>query len=362
MTNTPRTHNQKPLTYKDAGVDIDAGNELVDDIKPAVAKTWRPGVLGNVGIGKFGGRFSLEQAGFPGAPELIAGTDGVGTKILLAIKANNSTTIGTDLVAMCVNDLLRQGAEPMFFLNYFATGKLDGKTANTVIKSIAQGCEAARCGLIGGETAEMPDMYAEGHYDLAGFAVGVAKYDVSGESVQRGDVVLGLPSSGVHSNGISLLRRVIAKEGIDLAQPVPGLAEDGRTAAETFLTPTRIYVREMLAAMSTGRVKAVSHITGGGWVEKPIKMLPNEELALSFRPHEPSPMFRWIQAHGPVEDREMYRTFNCGVGMMAITAPEDADLVKRAIRETGGDVLDEPIGDVVARTDEARVRLPFEGR
>jgi phosphoribosylformylglycinamidine cyclo-ligase len=353
---TPKTHNQKPLTYKDAGVDIDAGNDLVDDIKPAVAKTWRPGVLGNVGIGKFGGRFSLEQAGYPGAPDLIAGTDGVGTKILLAIKANNSTTIGTDLVAMCVNDLLRQGAEPMFFLNYFATGKLDGKTANTVIKSIAQGCEAARCGLIGGETAEMPDMYAEGHYDLAGFALGVAKYDVSGEAVQRGDVVLGLPSSGIHSNGISLLRRVIAKEQIDLQAPLPGF--DGRTAAETFLTPTRIYVREMLAAMATGKVKAVSHITGGGWVEKPIKMVPNQDLALDFDARTMPAVFRWIQAHGPVEHHEMYRTFNCGIGMMAVTAPEDADAVKAAIREAGGKVLDEPIGQVISRHTDQRVYLP----
>jgi phosphoribosylformylglycinamidine cyclo-ligase len=306
------------LTYRDAGVDIDAGDALVERIKPFAKRTLRPEVMG--GIGGFGALFRVPR-GYR-EPVLVSGTDGVGTKLKLAFRLNRHDTVGQDLVAMSVNDILVQGAEPLFFLDYFACGKLEVEVAADVVKGIARGCELAGCALIGGETAEMPGMYPEGEYDLAGFAVGVVERAriIDGSAIAAGDAVIGLASSGPHSNGYSLIRRILERSGADLAAEF-----DGRTLGEALLEPTRIYVRPLLALMQKLPVKGLAHITGGGLVENVPRVLPPGLAAELRRGAWPMPpVFRWLQQQGDVAEAEMHRVFNCGVGMVLIVAPGDA--------------------------------------
>ncbi len=306
----------KPLTYKDAGVDIDAGNELVERIKPLVARTKRPEVM--AGLGGFGGLFALPPGQYD-EPVLVSGTDGVGTKLKLAQMTGIHDTIGIDLVAMCVNDVLVQGAEPLFFLDYFACGRLDTDVAASVVAGIADGCEQAGAALIGGETAEMPDMYADGEYDLAGFCVGVVeKRDiVDGAGIEAGDVVIGLASSGPHSNGYSLIRRVL-----ELA---PTQEIDGTEAARKLIAPTRIYVKPILGLMQQLQVKGLAHITGGGITENIPRILPAGLGAVIDTTSWQQPaVFDWLQSNGNIETDEMRRTFNCGVGMAVIVAESRA--------------------------------------
>lgn len=307
-----------PVTYKSAGVNIDAGNALVNVIRPLARRTARPGSTPD--IGGFGGLFDLKACGFRD-PVLVASTDGVGTKLMLAVEAQRFDGIGTDLVAMCVNDLVVQGAEPLFFLDYFATGHLQVDRAGTIIESIANGCVEAGCALIGGETAEMPGLYQGKDFDLAGFAVGAAERSeiVTGERVAAGDVILGLASSGVHANGFSLVRRIMELAGADLYQPAP--FDGGRTLAEVLLAPTRIYVKSCLAAVRTGLVHGLVHITGGGLIDNVPRILPPGLCARFDGGSWPvPPVFQWLQrASGtPVAAAEMLRTFNCGLGMLVI--------------------------------------------
>ena len=308
-----------PLNYRDAGVDIDAGDRLVENIKPFARKTLRKGVL--AGIGGFGALFEIARARYR-EPVLVAGTDGVGTKLKLAFEQNRHATIGIDLVAMSVNDILTHGAEPLFFLDYYACGKLDVATATQVVKGIAAGCAQAGCALIGGETAEMPGMYAAGEYDLAGFAVGVVEKRriIDGSRIAEGDVVLGLASSGAHSNGYSLIRRIIATKGVDLSADF-----HGRALGDVMLEPTRIYVKPVLRLLKRVAVKGLAHITGGGLVENVPRVLP---AGLAARIERAAwrlpPLFRWLQAEGNIADAELYRVFNCGIGMVAVVAPADA--------------------------------------
>ncbi|MFN3884113.1 MAG: phosphoribosylformylglycinamidine cyclo-ligase [Rhodocyclaceae bacterium] len=307
-----------PLTYRDAGVDIDAGDALVERIKPAAKRTLRPEVLG--GIGGFGALCDLPKK--YREPVLVSGTDGVGTKLKLAFQLNRHDTVGQDLVAMSVNDILVQGAEPLFFLDYFACGKLDVGTAATVIEGIAKGCELAGCALIGGETAEMPDMYPPGEYDLAGFAVGVVEKSkiIDGKSIRPGDVVLGLASSGAHSNGYSLIRRIV-----DRARPDMAADFHGKPFADALLAPTRIYVKPLLALMESVTVKGMAHITGGGLTGNLPRVLPEDVTAVIERSAwELPPLFQWLRREGNVADEEMFRVFNCGIGMVVIVADEDA--------------------------------------
>jgi len=317
----------KPLTYKDAGVDIDAGNELVGRITPIVKRTQRPEVL--AGLGGFGGLFALPSDRYR-EPVLVSGTDGVGTKLMLAQQLNQHSTIGIDLVAMCVNDVLVQGAEPLFFLDYFACGKLDTKVATDVIAGIAEGCLQAGAALIGGETAEMPDMYAAGDYDLAGFTVGVVERAniIDGSTINTGDAIIGIASSGTHSNGYSLIRKVLDRAG--------GAEIDGMPAIERLLTPTRIYVKPVLALLQTVEVKGLAHITGGGITENIPRMLPgalDAEIDLSSWQQEP--VFDWLAKHGNIEADEMRRTFNCGVGMVAVVAANELDDAVQVLRDHG---------------------------
>jgi phosphoribosylformylglycinamidine cyclo-ligase len=312
----------KPLTYKDAGVDIDAGNELVERIKPLVKRTRRPEVL--AGIGGFGGLFGIPPGRYR-EPVLVSGTDGVGTKLLLAQQLNRHDTIGIDLVAMCVNDVLVQGAEPLFFLDYFACGKLDNAVAGDVIAGIAEGCVQAGAALIGGETAEMPDMYAPGEYDLAGFTVGAVEREalIDGSAIATGDTIIGIASSGPHSNGYSLIRKVLER--------APDAGIDGVPASEALLTPTKIYVKPILALLQQVEVKGLAHITGGGITENVPRILAaglGAEIDTSS--WQPGPVFEFLQEHGAIETAEMRRTFNCGVGMVAVVADADAD---RAIEQ-----------------------------
>jgi len=292
----------KPLTYKDAGVDIDAGNDLVDRIKPLVKRTRRPEVL--AGLGGFGGLFALPPDRYR-EPVLVSGTDGVGTKLMLAQHLDRHDTIGIDLVAMCVNDVLVAGAEPLFFLDYFACGRLDVDTAADVVAGIAEGCLQSGAALIGGETAEMPDMYADGEYDLAGFCVGAVERSemIDGSSIAAGDALIGIASSGPHSNGYSLIRKVL-----DIA----GSAEiDGRPAAEALIEPTRIYVKSILALMQTVAIKGLAHITGGGISENVPRVLPEElHATIDTSTWQQGPVFDWLQRHGNIETDEMRRTFN----------------------------------------------------
>ncbi|MEA3535330.1 phosphoribosylformylglycinamidine cyclo-ligase [Rhizobium sp. CC-YZS058] len=337
------------LTYSDAGVDIDAGNLMVEKIKPHVRSTRRPGADGE--IGGFGGLFDLKAAGFTD-PVLVAANDGVGTKLKIAIEADRHDTVGIDLVAMCVNDLVVQGAEPLFFLDYFATGKLDPDQGAAIVAGIASGCREAGCALIGGETAEMPGMYSDGDYDLAGFAVGAAERGqlLPAGDLAEGDVILGLASSGVHSNGYSLVRRIVALSGLAWDAPAP--FGDG-TLAERLMTPTRIYVKPLLKAIrETGAVKALAHITGGGFPENIPRVLPNHLAAEIDLAAVPVPaVFSWLSATGNVEAKEMLRTFNCGVGMIAVVAAEDAARVGEILTAEGETVF--TLGRMVARQEGA---------
>ena len=307
---------QKPLTYADAGVSIDAGNALVKAIGPLARATSRPGA--EVQLGGFGGFFDVKAAGYDD-PLLVAANDGVGTKLKLAIELGQHDGVGIDLVAMCANDLIVQGAEPLFFLDYFATGKLDNAVAEAVVASIAEGCRQAGCALIGGETAEMPGMYAAGDYDLAGFCVGAVERDkvLTGAAIRPGDVILGLASSGVHSNGFSLVRRIIAEEGWTLDQPFT--SESGRTLGEILLEPTRIYIRQLLPLVQAGRIKGLAHITGGGLLENIPRVLPeNCHAMVEASRWALPPIFTYLQHGGRIAPEEMARTFNCGVGMVLI--------------------------------------------
>ena len=310
------------LTYRDAGVDIEAGDALVEAIKPLARATDRPGTLG--GLGGFGALFDLKAAGFRD-PVLVSSTDGVGTKLKLAIDSGLHDTVGQDLVAMCVNDLVVQGAEPLFFLDYFATGRLDVGQARQVVAGIASGCRLAGCALVGGETAEMPGLYAGGDYDLAGFAVGAAERGslLPRSDVAPGDVLLGLASAGVHSNGFSLVRRVLAAAGLVLDAPAP--FAPGATVAQALLAPTRIYVKPLLAAHRAGLVKAAAHITGGGLPGNLPRVLPAGIVAaLDARAWAVPPVFPWLARAGGIAPTEMLRVFNCGVGMVVVVAAERA--------------------------------------
>ena len=331
----------KAFTYRDAGVDIDAGDALVENIKPFAKRTMRPEVM--AGIGGFGA-----LCGLPAKykePILVSGTDGVGTKLKLAFELNRHDTIGIDLVAMSVNDILTQGAEPLFFLDYFACGKLDVATATDVVKGIATGCEQSGCALIGGETAEMPGMYPSGEYDLAGFAVGVVEKSkiINGSTIQAGDVVLGLASSGAHSNGYSLIRRIIAEKKVDLTAKL-----DGRPLSEVILAPTRIYVKPVLQLMQSIDVKGLAHITGGGIVDNVPRVLTEGLTAhIDGKSWPRPPLFTWLQEQGNVAEAEMLRVFNCGIGMVIIVAAADAESAAAKLHAAGETVW--PIGRIAAR-------------
>jgi len=322
------------LSYKQAGVDIDAGNALVEAIKPAVRSTRRPGADGE--IGGFGGLFDLKAAGFKD-PVLVAANDGVGTKLRIAIETGRHDTIGQDLVAMCVNDLVVQGAEPLFFLDYFATGRLDVAQGTAIVEGIAHGCRLAGCALIGGETAEMPGMYHGGDYDLAGFAVGAAERGalLPRADIAAGDTLVAIASSGVHSNGYSLVRRIVALSGLGWDAPAPFAA--GRSLAEALLTPTRIYVRPILAALRAGiGIKALAHITGGGFIDNIPRVLPGHLAAdIDLGAIAVPPVFGWLARAGGMGEREMLRTFNCGVGMLVAVAPEDAERLLGSLAAAG---------------------------
>ena len=336
------------LTYAQAGVDIDAGNRMVDEIKPLVRATRRPGADSE--IGGFGGLFDLKAAGFSD-PILVAANDGVGTKLKIAIDAGKHDTIGVDLVAMCVNDIVVQGAEPLFFLDYFATGKLDPAQGVDIVKGIADGCRQAGCALIGGETAEMPGMYHGKDYDLAGFAVGAAERGqlLPTADIVEGDVLLGLASSGVHSNGYSLARRIVEKSGLNWQDKAP--FGDGETLAEALLEPTRIYVKPLLRAIrETSAIKALAHITGGGFPDNIPRVLPEDFSAeLDLDTIAVPPVFSWLAATGGVASEEMMRTFNCGIGMIAVVAAGQAAQVAAVLQEAGETVT--PIGRIVPRRD-----------
>jgi len=327
-------------TYAKAGVDIAAGNALVRAIAPLARATARPGA--DASLGGFGGFFDLKAAGYRD-PLLVAANDGVGTKLKLAIDHDRHDGVGIDLVAMCANDLVVQGAEPLFFLDYFATGRLETGVAERVIASIAEGCRIAGCALIGGETAEMPGMYAEGDYDLAGFCVGAVERGeaLTGDRVKAGDVLLGLASSGVHSNGLSLVRRLAADKGWRLDRPA--LFDKDRLLIEALLEPTRIYVRSLLPAIRAGGISALAHITGGGLLENVPRVLPRGVHArIAADAWAQPPLMAFLQAQGHIEPGEMARTFNCGIGMVLAVAPEAAEGVTRILAEAGETVL--PIG------------------
>ncbi|WP_350333839.1 phosphoribosylformylglycinamidine cyclo-ligase [Coralliovum pocilloporae] len=338
MADTPGQDGKNSYSYAQAGVDIDAGNALVEAIKPHVKSTMRPGADGE--IGGFGGLFDLKGAGFKD-PVLVAANDGVGTKLKLAIDTNIHNTVGIDLVAMCVNDLVVQGAEPLFFLDYFATGKLATDVATDVVAGIAEGCRQAGAALIGGETAEMPGMYQDGDYDLAGFSVGAAERGtlLPSEALQEGDVLLGLASSGVHSNGFSLVRRLVADFGLAWDQPAP-FASD-KSLAEALLEPTKIYVKPILSAIrETGSVKALAHITGGGFTENIPRVLPDTLAAEIDLPSVPVlPVFSWLAGLGGIAEDEMLRTFNCGIGMIVAVDAESASAVTECLTNAGETVV-----------------------
>lgn len=336
------------LSYRDAGVDIDAGDALVERIKPLAKKTLREGVLG--GIGGFGALFEVPKR--YKEPVLVSGTDGVGTKLRLAFDLNRHDTVGQDLVAMSVNDILVLGAESLFFLDYFACGKLDVDTAASVVGGIAKGCELAGCALIGGETAEMPGMYPAGEYDLAGFAVGVVEKSkaIDGKSIAAGDVVLGLASSGAHSNGYSLVRKIIERSNPDMNAKFDG----ERTLADVVMAPTRIYVKQVLAVLEKLTIKGMAHITGGGLLENVPRVLPENTVAELEKAAWPRPkLFDWMQAEGNVAENEMHRVFNCGIGLVIVVAAADADAAMAELKAQGEAVY--RIGKIRARSgDEAQ--------
>ena len=342
MSQPPVT--QSSLSYRDAGVDIDAGDALVERIKPFARKTLREGVLS--GLGGFGALFEVPKR--YREPVLVSGTDGVGTKLKLAFDLNRHGTVGIDLVAMSVNDVLVQGAEPLFFLDYFGCGKLDVDVAASVVEGIARGCELGGCALIGGETAEMPGMYPAGEYDLAGFAVGVVEKSkiITGREIAPGDVVLGLPSSGAHSNGYSLIRKIVAVTQPDLAAPFDG----ERTLADALMEPTRIYVKPMLALMEKVTVKGMAHITGGGLTENVPRVLPpSVKAVIDASTWQRPALFQWLQKAGNVADGEMHRVFNCGIGMCVVVAEQDAEPALAHLRAAGEAAL--RIGRIEARRD-----------
>jgi phosphoribosylformylglycinamidine cyclo-ligase len=335
----------KGLSYRDAGVDIDAGDDLVDRIKPLAKKTMRDGVL--AGIGGFGALFEVPKR--YQEPVLVSGTDGVGTKLRLAFEWNRHDTIGQDLVAMSVNDILVQGAEPLFFLDYFACGKLTVDTAATVVAGIAKGCELSGCALIGGETAEMPGMYPPGEYDLAGFAVGAVEKSkiITGNSIVPGDVVLAIGSSGAHSNGYSLVRKIIERAG---AKPTDDLG--GRPLGDVVMAPTEIYVKPLLKLISEINVKGMAHITGGGLVDNVPRVLPENTQAVLHRDSWQMPeLFRWLQMKGGVADAEMVRVFNCGIGMVVIVDPSQVDTAIQSLAAQGLKAW--TVGEVIERPKDA---------
>ncbi|MDY8109845.1 phosphoribosylformylglycinamidine cyclo-ligase [Fulvimarina sp. 2208YS6-2-32] len=340
----------KPLTYRDAGVDIDAGNELVRRIKPHVRSTRRPGADGE--IGGFGGLFDLKALGMSD-PLLVAANDGVGTKLRVAIEAGRHDTIGIDLVAMCVNDLVVQGAEPLFFLDYFATGKLDPAQGEAIVKGIAEGCRQAGCALIGGETAEMPGLYAGDDYDLAGFSVGAVERNrlLPASNLTDGDVILGLTSSGVHSNGYSLVRRIVERSGASYADAAP--FEPHRSLGEALLEPTRIYVKPLLDVFAASHaVKGLAHITGGGFIENIPRVLPDHLGADLDLAAVPVPaVFGWLAREGGIETLEMLRTFNCGIGMVVVVADSEAATVSALLQSAGESVVS--LGRVLPRKKDA---------
>ncbi|MDF1607188.1 phosphoribosylformylglycinamidine cyclo-ligase [Hoeflea sp. YIM 152468] len=338
------------LTYAQAGVDIEAGNEMVNRIKPLVRSTRRPGADGE--IGGFGGLFDLKAAGFSD-PVLVAANDGVGTKLKVAIEAGVHDTVGIDLVAMCVNDLIVQGAEPLFFLDYFATGKLDPDQGAAIISGIARGCLQAGCALIGGETAEMPGMYRDGDYDLAGFAVGAAERGalLPTGTLSEGDVLLGLASSGVHSNGYSLVRRIVEMGGLGYDAPAP--FDASITLGAALLEPTRIYVKSLLATIrKTGAIQALAHITGGGFPDNLPRVLPEGLAAeIDLDAIKPPAVFSWLARTGSVAPEEMLRTFNCGIGMVAVVSSAETDRVSSMLEAQGESVI--RLGRLITRADGA---------
>jgi phosphoribosylformylglycinamidine cyclo-ligase len=346
------TDQKKGLTYADAGVDIDAGNRLVDLIKPMVRATARPGA--DAEIGGFGGLFDLKAAGFKD-PILVAATDGVGTKVKIAIEANVHNGIGIDLVAMSVNDLVVQGAEPLFFLDYFACGKLDPEATASIVAGIAEGCRESGCALIGGETAEMPGLYKDGDYDLGGFSVGAAERGtlLPTKDMAVGDAVIGLASSGVHSNGFSLVRKIVERTGLSYADKAP--FSPVMTLGGALLTPTKLYVKSCLRAIrETGAVKGLAHITGGGFTDNIPRVLPKD---LGVRIDLPAlnvlPVFKWLAAEGDIAELELLRTFNCGIGMIAIVKREAVEQVMDILRESGETVS--LLGDVIEAKGDERV-------
>ncbi len=320
----------RQLTYRDAGVDIDAGDRLVENIKPFARKTLRPGVL--AGIGGFGALFEIAAKKYR-EPVLVSGTDGVGTKLKLAFELGRHDGIGIDLVAMSVNDILTHGAEPLFFLDYYACGKLDVAAATGVVRGIAKGCEQAGCALIGGETAEMPGMYPSGEYDLAGFAVGIVEKRriIDGSGIREGDAVVGLASSGAHSNGYSLIRKIIAVKGVDLSAKL-----HGRALSEVILEPTRIYVKPVLQLIGSTTVKGLAHITGGGLLDNVPRVLPARLAARIERAAWPlPPLFQWLRDAGNIADAELFRVFNCGIGMAIVVAEADASAALKTLKAAG---------------------------
>ncbi len=340
---------QPPLSYKDAGVDIDAGNQLVDRIKSVSKRTHRPGVMG--GLGGFGALFEL-PTGYR-EPVLVSGTDGVGTKLRLAMMLNQHDRIGIDLVAMCVNDLVVAGAEPLFFLDYYATGKLNIDIATDVVTGIGQGCELAGCALVGGETAEMPGMYEGDDYDLAGFCVGVAEKSelIDGKKVGPGNVLIGLPSSGPHSNGYSLIRKVLEVSGASADD-----ALGDTTLGQALMEPTRIYVKALLELIKAQPVHAMSHITGGGFLENIPRVLPaNTRAVVDTQAWEWPQVFHWLQTQGNIETREMYRTFNCGIGMVVVVPADTREAALATLTAAGESPV--VLGTIESAESEASVHL-----
>ena len=348
---TSPTPSNSPLTYRDAGVDIDAGNQLVERIKPLVKRSFRPEVMG--GLGGFGALFNL--AGKYREPVLVSGTDGVGTKLKLAQQLGRHDTIGIDLVAMCVNDVLVQGAEPLFFLDYFATGKLDVDTAAAVVGGIAEGCVQSGCALIGGETAEMPDMYGPGEYDLAGFTVAAVEKSelLDGAAVAEGDVLIGIASSGPHSNGYSLIRKIYERAG----SPTDVVLDDGTPLVDALMAPTRLYVKPVLSLLASNRsdIHGMAHITGGGLTENIIRVVPEGlGLAIDAASIVLPPVFAWLKDNGNVADAEMWRTFNCGVGFVLVVPQDSVAAIESSL--DGLALSHRRIGEVVPAT-AARVRI-----
>ncbi len=346
--NTPT---DKKFSYKDAGVDIEQGNELVKRLKKSVANTHRDGVMG--GLGGFGALFDLGSLNYK-HPVLVSGTDGVGTKIKLAIENNMHDSIGIDLVGMCVNDLIVQGADPLFFLDYFACSSLDVDVAENVINGIAKGCSLAGCSLIGGETAEMPGMYQSGDYDLAGFCVGVVEKDdvITGQNVSEGDVLIALASSGCHSNGYSLVRKIIDDTNQDLSKKL-----DDKTLLELLIEPTRIYVKQILGLINEVPIKAIAHITGGGLTENIPRVIPdNLSIEIDTKSWELPPIFNWLQEKGNIEQQEMFKTFNCGVGMVVCVSQEDKSNAISQLSNSGETAWE--IGKIIS-AGESEDRVKF---